>query len=91
MDEGVVVHFDKPMRLGVVRGWWGWQQELPWRKWGQTPPPPPEKGVTMFELAQLNLFSPERKKGEATYWRFIAMCWQAVGLGGMEFAARTWN
>ena len=63
MDEGVVVHLDKPLRLGVVRGWWGWQRELPGKKWGETRPPPPEMGVKMFELAQLNLFTPDRKKG----------------------------
>ena len=45
----------------------------------------------MFELAQLNLFTPEVKKGGASPWRFIAMCWQAPGLGGMEFAGRTWT
>ena len=44
LDEGGVVHRDKPMRLRVVRGWWGWERELPGRKWGETPPPPPRKG-----------------------------------------------
>ena len=66
VDEGGVVHLDKPMRVEVVRGWWGWEPELPGRKWGETrPPPPPEKGVKMFELAQHNLFTPEKKKGGA--------------------------
>ena len=38
--------------------------------------PPSEKGVKMFELAQLNLFTPEvRKGGGASHWRFIGMCW----------------
>ena len=32
-----------PARRGVV-GWWGWQLELPGRKWGGAPPPPPRKG-----------------------------------------------
>ena len=32
------------------------------RKWGETTPPS-EKGVKMFELAQLNLFTPDVKKG----------------------------
>ena len=41
MDEGGVVHLQKPMRVGVVRGWWGWQHELPGRTWGESPPPPP--------------------------------------------------
>ena len=59
------IHMDNPIRLGVVRGWWGWQPELPGQKWGEMPPPPPEKGVKMFELAQLNLFTPEKKKGGA--------------------------
>ena len=30
---------------------------------GGAPPPPPEKAVKMFELAQTNIFTPERKKG----------------------------
>ena len=46
-----------------VRGWWGWQPELPRRKWRETPPPPPEKGPKMFELAQLNLFTFQKKEG----------------------------
>ena len=24
VDEGGVVHLDRPLRLGVVNGWWGW-------------------------------------------------------------------
>ena len=40
---GGVVHLDKPLRLGVVKGWWVWQQELPGKKWGETPPPPPPR------------------------------------------------
>ena len=56
-------YLDKPMRLGVVRGWWGWQRELPGKKLGETRSPSPEMGVEMFELVQLNLFTPERKKG----------------------------
>ena len=31
---------------------------------GGDAPPPLEKGVKMFELSQLNLFTPEKKKGE---------------------------
>ena len=27
--RGGDVHVDKPLRLGVVNGWWGWQRELP--------------------------------------------------------------
>ena len=54
--------------------------------------PPPEKGVKMFELAQLNLFTPEGKKGGGgTHWCFIANCWQGLGLGGMEYGARDWT
>ena len=51
---------------------------------GRCPPPPPEKGVKMFELAQTNIFTPERKKGGATHWRFVAHCWQGLGLGGLS-------
>ena len=72
MDEEAVVHLDKPMRRGVVRGWWGWEQELRGRKRGETLPP--GKGVKMFELALLNPFTHEREKGGGTHWRFIAIC-----------------
>ena len=75
---------------GGVPGTWWWQPELPGRKWGEAPPPS-EKEVKMFELAQLNVFSPELRKGGASHWRFIAMCWQAMGLGGMECVGRTWT
>ena len=34
---------------------------------------------------------PRGKKGGATHWRFVANCWQGLGLGGMEYAARAWN
>ena len=59
VDEGGVVHVDKPMRLGVVNGWWGWQPKLSGRgrDGGRCPPPPLEMGVKMFELAQTNLFT----------------------------------
>ena len=39
VDKGGIIHLDKPLRLGVVKGWWGRQQELPGKKWGETPPP----------------------------------------------------
>ena len=38
VDEGGLVHLDKPMRVGVVRGRWRWERELPRRQWGETPP-----------------------------------------------------
>ena len=70
----------------VVEGSWGWQRELPGpgnKRWGEVPPPPPERGVKMFELAQTNIFTPERKRGGGgTHWRFVAHCWQGLGLGG---------
>ena len=47
--------------------------------------------MKMFELPQLHLFTPERKKRGGTHWRFIANCWQGLGLGGMEYGARTWT
>ena len=55
-------------------------------------PPPSENGVKKFELAQLNVFIPDVKGGGgASHWRFIAMCWQAMELGGMECVGRTWT
>ena len=47
VDGGGVVHLDKPLRLGVVEGSWGWQSELPGqgnKRWGEVPPPPPKGG-----------------------------------------------
>ena len=67
---GGVVHLDKPLRQGVIEGSWGWQRELPGQgneRWGEVGVPP-ERGVKMFELAQTNIFTPERKKGGATHW-----------------------
>ena len=46
-----------PRVVGVATG-------VAWAEMGgDAPPPPPEKGVKMFELVQLNLFTPEVKKG----------------------------
>ena len=52
---------------------------------------PSEERVKIFELAQLNVFTPDVKKGGAGHWRFIAMGWQAMGLGGMECVGSTWT
>ena len=80
--ENASVHLDKPLRLGVVEGSWGWHRELPGlgKRWGEVGDPP-ERGVKMFELAQTNIFTPEQKKGGGTHSRFVAHCWLA-GLGG---------
>ena len=43
VDQGGVVHLDKPLRLGVVNGSWGWQRELPGqgnKRWGEVGAPP---------------------------------------------------
>ena len=88
--RGGGVQLDKPLRLGMVEGWWGWQQELPEKKGGETPPHL-DMGVKMYELAQTNLFTSQRKKRGATHWRFIAIYWQGLGFGGMEYAARAWT
>ena len=45
--RGGVVHLDKPLRLGLVGGSWGWQRELPGqgnKRRGEVPPPPPKGG-----------------------------------------------
>ena len=43
----------------------------------------------MCELAQTNIFTPERKKGGGgTQWRFVAHCWQGLGLGGVEWVGK---
>ena len=82
MDEGGVAHLDKPLCLGVVNGSWGWQRELPGpgKRWGEVGDPP-EMGVKMFEMVQTNIFTPERKKGGGTQWRFVAHL-SGAGLGG---------
>ena len=54
-------------------------------------PPPPEMGVKMFEFAQTNIFTPERKRGGGgTHWRFVPHCWQGLGLEGVEWAGKAW-
>ena len=47
-------------------------------------------GVNIFELAQTNIFTPERKKGGATHWQFVAHCWQGLGLGRVEWVGKAW-
>ena len=57
-------------------------------------------GVKMFELAQTNIFTPERekggggtperKKGGGTQRRFVAQCWQGLGLGGVDWVGKAW-
>ena len=42
VDGEGVVHLDKPLRLGVVEGSWGWQRELPGqgnKRWGEVGTP----------------------------------------------------
>ena len=55
---------DKPPRVGGggVPGLWHSQPEMPGGKKGKVVPPS-DKGVTMFEMAQFNVFTPEVKKG----------------------------
>ena len=45
----------------------------------------------MFELAQFNVFTPDIKKAGAGHFRFVCMCWQAMGLGGIQSVGRTWE
>ena len=56
------VHHDKPLRVGGVAGAWWWQPESPGRKRGVAPSTT-KNGVRMFELAQLNVFTRDVKKG----------------------------
>ena len=44
----------------------------------------------MFELAQTNIFTPERKKGWGIHWRFIAHCRQGLSLGGVDWVRKAW-
>ena len=48
------------------------------------------KGVKMFEMAQLNVFTSNLKKGGGRFFRFLCHCWEAMGLGGMQVAGRMW-
>ena len=74
---------DKPLCLGVVNGSWGWQLELPGpgKRWGEVEDPP-EMGVKMFELAQTNIFTPERKKGGGHALAIRRSLLAGAGLGG---------
>ena len=56
---------------------------------GGRPPPPFNNRVKMFVWAQFNILIPDVTKGGADQWRFIATCWRAMGLGGMEGGGRT--
>ena len=49
-------------------------------RYGGRSPPPPEMGEKMFELAQTNIFSPERKKGGG----------QGLCLGGVKWVGKAW-
>ena len=93
VDEGGVVHLDKPLRLGVVNGLWGWQREFPGagKRWGEVPPPPQKKmGVKMFELAQTNIFTPERKKGGGHPLAIRRPLLAGARLGGVDWVGKAW-
>ena len=45
-------------------------------------PPPPERGVKMFELAQASIFTPERKRGEGHPLAICRPLLAGAGLGG---------
>ena len=71
---------DKPLRVErFPREWW-WQPEMPRGKKDQ-PSPPSDKGVKMFELARFNIFTRGVNKAGAGHFRFVCMCWHAIGLG----------
>ena len=92
VDKGRVVHLDEPLRLGVVNGWWGWQPELPGpgKGWGEVRGPP-TRGVKMFELAQTNIFTPERKKVGGHPLAICRPLLAGAGLGGgVEYAGKAW-
>ena len=72
-------------------GWWWLQKPSGGNKScreeeGARAPPPSAKEVKMFQLAQFNVFI---NSGGAGHLRFIPMCWQAMGLGGMVCIGRT--
>ena len=75
MDERGV-HADKPLRVGGVAmaaGTTGGRK-------GKVVPPS-DKGVKMFEMAQLNVFSPGVNKGGVGHCWFLCHSWEATGLG----------
>ena len=84
---------DKPLRLGVVNGSWGWQRELPGPRkgWGEVPPPSRNGGEDVRVCANLRLHPRAEKGGGRTHWRFVAHCWQGLGLGGFEYAGKVWT
>ena len=69
-----------PCRWGRAEGGGGGNGSCRGRNGGR-PPPPPEMGVKMFELAQLNLFTPERKKGGGGPLAFHRQLLVRAGLG----------
>ena len=73
---------------GVAGACW-WQPEFPGKKRGEAAPPS-AKGVMMFELARLNVFTPDIKEGGAlaVHLHVLAsdgtggygVCWEYVGV-----------
>ena len=60
--EGVI-HLDKPLRLGVANGWWGWQRGLPGpgKGWGEVPAP--RNGGEDVPVGANQHFHPREEKG----------------------------
>ena len=58
---------------------------------GGAPPPPPKMGVKMFELAQTNIFTPERKRGGPPTGNSLPAACRGWAWGGVEYAGKAWT
>ena len=86
--EGGVVHLDKPLRLGLVDGWPGWQRELPGQRkgWGEVPPPK-NRGEDVRVCGNQHL-RPRAEKAGGHPLAFCGTCWQRLVLGRVEWVKK---
>ena len=56
---------------------------------GRCPPPPRKGGEDVLVGANQHLH-PRAEKGGGQQWRFVAHCWQGLGLGGVEWVGKAW-
>ena len=82
--RGGGVHLDKPLRLGVVNRWWGWQPELPGpgKRWGEVRPPAPRKRGEVVRVGANQSLHPREEKGGGHPLAIGRQLLAGVGLGG---------
>ena len=61
------------------------------RDGGRCSPPPRNGGEDVRVGANQHLHPRAEKRGGGAHWRFVAKCWQGLGLGGIEYAGKAWT